>query len=79
MVRENLFARHGEFFAILLKAGQNGEVALIQYRTEVPLDVAGAGALLRFGSTVLRHGRTGRNKRKDPDDEEISVHGSLCA
>jgi hypothetical protein len=79
MIRQNLFASHREFFAILLKAGQHGEVALIQYRTAVPLDVAGAGALLLFGSTVLRHGRTGRKKRKGADDEEISVHGSLCA
>jgi hypothetical protein len=31
---------------MLLEAGQHSEIALIQYRTAVPLDVAGACALL---------------------------------
>lgn len=41
---------------MLLEAGLHSEIVLIQYRATVPLDVAGASALLLFGSTVLRHG-----------------------
>ena len=48
---------------MFLEAGQHGEIALIRYRTTVPLDVTGASALLLFGSTVLRHGGTGKEKR----------------
>ena len=38
---------------MLLEGGQHSEIALIQYRTAEPLDVASASALLLFGSTVL--------------------------
>jgi hypothetical protein len=38
---------------VLLEADQHSEIAL-QYRTVVPLNVAGASALLLFGSVVLR-------------------------
>lgn len=63
---------------MLLEAGQHSEIALIQYRTAVPLNVAGASALLLFGSAVLRQGGTGKEKRHSANDEDI-VHGYLCA
>ena len=79
MIREDLSARHGELLPVLLKAGQHCEIALIQYRTAVSLDVAGASTLLLFSSTVLRHGDTGKEKGQGADDKDIVVHGSLCA
>jgi hypothetical protein len=68
-IGEDLSAKHGELFQILLKAGEHSDVALLQYRTAVPLDVAGACTLLLFGSTVLRHGGA--------DNKDIVVHGDL--
>ena len=53
---------------MLLKAGQHSEIALIQYRTAEPLDVASASALLLFRSTVLPHSRAGAvTARGGPD------------
>jgi hypothetical protein len=46
---------------MLLEAGQHSEIALIQHRTAIYLDVAGASALLLFGSTVMRHELTVTN------------------
>jgi hypothetical protein len=79
MIRKNLSTRRGEFFPMLLEAGQHSEIALIQYRTAVPLNVAGAGTLLLFGSTVLRHGGTAKEKRQSADEKDTVVHGNLCA
>ena len=62
---------------MLLEAGQHREIALIQYRTAVLLDVAGASALLLFGSPVLRHGGAAEENRQSADDEDIRVHGNL--
>jgi hypothetical protein len=56
---------------VLLQAGEHREIALIQYRTAVSLDVAGACTLLSFGSTVLRHGGTGKEKRQGTDDKDM--------
>jgi hypothetical protein len=44
-----------------------------------PADIAGASALLLFGSAVLRRGGTGKEKRHSADDEGIVVQGYLCA
>jgi hypothetical protein len=79
MIRKDLSARHGERLPVLLKAGQHREIALIQYRTAVPLDVASACTLLLFGSPVLRHGGTGEEKRQGADDKDIVLHENLCA
>jgi hypothetical protein len=54
MIREDLFARHGELFLVLLQACEHGKIALIQYRTAVSLDVAGASRCNCFRSTVLQ-------------------------
>ena len=58
VVREDFSARRGQFFPMFLQAGQHCKIALIKYRTAIPVDIAGAGALLLFGSTVLRQGGT---------------------
>ena len=69
MIREDLSARHGELFPVLLQTFVHCEIALIQYRTAVSLDVAGASTLLLFGSTVLRHGGSGEEKRQGADNK----------
>jgi hypothetical protein len=62
-VSEDFSARRGKLFPVLLQAGQHSEVALIQYRAAVSLDVAGASTLLLLGSGVFRHGGIGNEKR----------------
>ena len=62
VIRRGPFCTRGEFCPMLLKAGQHSEIALIQYRAAIPLDIAGARALLLLGSTVLRHGSTGTTR-----------------
>jgi hypothetical protein len=79
MIREDLSARHGELLPVLLKAGQHCEIALIRYRTAVPLDVAGACTLLLIRSSVLPHRGTGEEKRQGADDKDIVFHENLCA
>jgi hypothetical protein len=79
MIREDLSARHSELLPVLLKAGEHREIALIQYRTAEPLDVAVACTLFLFGSSVLRHGGIGKEKRQGADDQDIIFHGDLCA
>jgi len=77
MIRKDLSAHRGEFSPMLLKTCQHCEIALIQHRTAVPLDIAGARALLLLGSTVLRHGGAGRDKRQSDDDEDKLFQGNL--
>jgi hypothetical protein len=64
---------------VLLKADQHREITLTQYRTAVPLDVAGACTLLLIRSSVLRHRGTGEEKRQGADDKDTVVHEDLCA
>jgi hypothetical protein len=42
MIREDISARHGGLFPMSWQAGEHSEIALIEYRTTVSLDVAGA-------------------------------------
>ena len=79
VIGKDLFTSRRELFPMLLKAGEHSEIALIQYRTAVPLDVAGASALLLFSSTVLRLGCTAEEKRQSADDGDILVHGNCFA
>jgi hypothetical protein len=62
VISEDFSTRRGELFPVLLEAGQHSEIALIQYRTAVPLNVAGASARLLFGSAVLPPGRHWKGK-----------------
>jgi hypothetical protein len=64
VIGEDLSTSRGELFPMLLEAAQHGEIALIQDRTAIPLNVASARALLLVGSTVLRHCGTGKQKRQ---------------
>ena len=55
VVRKNLFAGSGELVPMLLKTGQHCEIALIEHRAAVPMDIARAGSPLLLGANVLRH------------------------
>jgi hypothetical protein len=77
VIRQDLSAHHGEFCPMLLKAGQHRKIGLIQHGTAVPLDIAGARALLLLGSTVLSYGGTGRDKRQSAADEDRLFHRNL--
>jgi hypothetical protein len=77
MIREDLSARRAKLFPMLLKAGQHSEIALIQYRTAVSLNVAGASALLPFGSAVLCQGGAGKEQRQNADNGNMDIHGNL--
>ena len=55
VIRQNPFAGSGEFVPMLLKAGQHCEIALIEHRAAVPMDIARAGSPLLLGANVLRH------------------------
>jgi len=79
MIRKDLSAHRGEFSPMLLKTCQHCEIALIQHRTAVPLDVAAACTLLLCGSSVLRHGGIGKEKRQGAADKDKVFHGDLCA
>ena len=55
-----LIAGRGQFGTVLLKAGENGEVALIDDRAAVALNVADAGfLLLRRAAALLLGDRAG--------------------
>jgi hypothetical protein len=62
VVSKNLSAGRGELFPMLLKAAQHGEIALIQHRAAVPLGISRASAPLQFGTAILRHGSTEKEK-----------------
>jgi hypothetical protein len=78
MIRKDPSTGRDELFPVLLKARQHREIALIQYRTTVSLDVAGARTLLLLGSTMLRHGGAGKEKREGADAKDVVVHGTFA-
>jgi hypothetical protein len=45
----------GELVPMFLKASQHREIALIEHRAAVPMDIARAGTPLLWGANVLRH------------------------
>jgi hypothetical protein len=55
VIRQNPFAGSGELVPMLLKAGQHCEIALIEHRAAVFVDIARAGSPLLLGANVLRH------------------------
>src|SRR5437764_14502212 len=70
---EHLVTSHAQFGTMLLKAGQNGEIALIDHRTAVALDIASTGRLLLRGAAALRlrlglADCTGTNAYRQQDD-----------
>jgi hypothetical protein len=74
MIRKNLFAGRREFLPVLLEAAQHGEIALVEHRTAVPMNIAGASSVLLFGSTMLRDRSIGQDKRQGADENDIPVH-----
>jgi hypothetical protein len=79
VVGQNFPAGRGEPLPMLLKASQHREIALIEYRTAVPLDIAGARALLLFGTTVLRDGCARNENYQKGSGKGISRHKDLSA
>ena len=80
VIRQDLSAHRGEFCPMLLKAGQHRKIALIQHRTAVPLDIAGARALLLLGSTVLSYGAPeGISDRAPPTRINFFMGTFLCS
>jgi hypothetical protein len=56
-------ARLSQFWTILLKAGQNGEVALVHHQSAVALDIASASLLLiRCAASLLLGDGPGRQR-----------------
>ena len=66
VVLQYQIARLADLRAILLQAGQNGEIALIDDLAAVAFDIARTGRLfLRGAATLLGHSNAGRgNDRK---------------
>jgi hypothetical protein len=60
---QHLIAGHGDLGAILLQAGEDGEVALIDHRAAVALHVTGAGLLFLRRATALLLGKGIRRNR----------------
>jgi hypothetical protein len=78
VIGEDLPTSRGELFPMPLEAAaQHGEIALIRDRTAVPSNVAGARALLLFGSTVLGHCCTGKQKHQSADNHWMGFHGTF--
>jgi hypothetical protein len=75
LVSQYLIAGSADLGAMLLKAGQDTEVALIYHRTAVALNVAGTGLLLiRRAALILSDGTRGNRYRQQRDCEKKLVH-----
>ena len=75
VVSQYLIAGPADPGAILLKAGQDTEVALIYHGAAVALNVAGAGFLLvRRAALILSDGTRGNRYRQQRDCEKKLVH-----
>jgi hypothetical protein len=61
----------------VLKTGQHGEIALIEHRAAVGLDIARASTLLLIGATVLGNGGTRSKKRQSGGEKKIFGHRRL--
>ncbi|MBW8903674.1 MAG: hypothetical protein JF566_06955 [Bradyrhizobium sp.] len=60
VILEHLIAGYRQFGTVLLEAGQNGEIALIDNRTAEALDIARTSGLLLRSAAALRLGLGGR-------------------
>src|SRR5665213_348347 len=77
VVFQHLLAGHADFGAVLLKAGQNGEVALIHHSAAVTLNIAGASLLLLRRAAallLLGQGAGGNRYRQQGECEKKLVH-----
>jgi hypothetical protein len=65
----------GQLGAVLLQAGENSEVALIDHRTAVTLNITGTGRLLLGRSAaLLRDGGGGDRQGQQDQSQERFVH-----
>src|SRR5579871_3865614 len=72
---QNLVAGRADLGTVLLQAGENGEIALINHRTAVLLHVAGAGLLLvRRSATAIGIGGRRKGKRGQGESEKKFTH-----
>jgi hypothetical protein len=72
---QNLVAGRGQLRAILLKARQNDEIALVNQRAAKALDVARASFLLiRRAATLLRDGAGRKRYRQQRERKEKFSH-----
>lgn len=62
---------------MLLESRQYGEIALVQCRTAVPLDITRPSALLLVGSALLCQGGTRKKNRHSAGDKDIVIHGTF--
>jgi hypothetical protein len=74
VVLEHLGAGLRKLLPILLQAGEDGEVALIDHGATMPLHVTGASLLLVRVAPMLREGRRGERERGQGDYQEKSTH-----
>src|SRR5882757_7857994 len=71
VVFQHLIAGRRQLRTILLQAGQNGEIALIDHRAAEALDVARARLLLlRRAAALLRDGTGGNRDRQEGECQE---------
>src|SRR6266702_7261458 len=62
VILQHLFAGGADLGTILLQAGENGEIALVDYRAAEPLHVAGTSLLLFGRAAALLLGKGNRRK-----------------
>src|SRR5471032_1533628 len=77
VAHQHLIASLGQLGAILLQAGQDDEVALIDHRAAETLNVARTGFLLlrRAAALLLLGDRSGGNRERQQDEcREKSIH-----
>jgi hypothetical protein len=82
VAQQNLIARMGQFGTILLKAGQNGQVALVHDGAAKFLNIVRAGPLLLRRAAplllllllLLSHGSGGSRQRQQSECKEKFTH-----
>jgi hypothetical protein len=77
VVRQHLSARCAQFGAVLLKAGQNDEIALIHDLAAEALNVAGAGLLLLRRAAALLGESGGNQYRREGKCQDEFMHHVL--
>jgi hypothetical protein len=76
VVSQYLIAGWGQLGTNLLKASQNGEIALINHLAAVTLNIAGTSLLLlrRAAALLLRDGTGGNRYRQQSESEKKLMH-----
>src|ERR1700743_1918401 len=76
VTHQHLITGGGDLGAMVLQAGQDGEIPLIHHATAQALDIAGTGLLLfrRTAALLLSHCTGGNRPRQDAECEEKLMH-----